>query len=59
MFGDSAKEAWMWVGGLLVAAVILIFGMRLLVDNYIAPHDPGDPLTTGGLNRQQDPKLTK
>ena len=34
----------MWIGGMLVAAAIAIFGVTCLVDAYLAFHDPADAL---------------
>ena len=34
----------MWIGGVLVAAAIAIFGVTCLVDAYLAFHDPADAL---------------
>jgi hypothetical protein len=40
--------------GLLMAAGILILGSFYVVNNFIAPHDPTDPLTAnGGLKPKQ------
>ena len=45
MFGDySAREILMWIGGVLVAVVIVIFGVIMVVDTYLAFRDPSDPL---------------
>jgi hypothetical protein len=45
MFGTyPAREILMWIGGMLVAAAIAIFGVTCLVDAYLAFHDPADPL---------------
>jgi hypothetical protein len=35
----------MWIGGMLVAAAIAIFGVICLVDAYLAVHDPADALS--------------
>jgi hypothetical protein len=44
----------LWITGLLVATAITMWGAFYVVDNFIAPHDPTDPLTSkGGLDRQQ------
>jgi hypothetical protein len=41
MFGTTpAREILMWIGGMLVAAAIAIFGVICLVDAYLAVHDP-------------------
>jgi hypothetical protein len=51
VFG-STKELAMWIAGMLVVAGIAILAV---LDHFIAPHDPTDPLMTkGGLSRQQD-----
>ncbi|SHN83090.1 hypothetical protein [Bradyrhizobium erythrophlei] len=34
----------MWIGGTLVAVMIVIFGVILVVDTYLAFRDPSDPL---------------
>jgi hypothetical protein len=53
MFG-STKELAMWITGMLVVAGIMILALLYVVDHFIAPHDPTDPLTIkGGLDRQQ------
>lgn len=54
MFGEfSTKELLLWIAGLLVAAGIVIVGAIYAVNNFIAPHDPSDPLTNqGGLEKQ-------
>jgi hypothetical protein len=45
MFGEySAREILMWIGGTLVAVMIVIFGVILVVDTYLAFRDPSDPL---------------
>jgi hypothetical protein len=45
MFGTyPAREILMWIGGMLLAAVIAIFGVTCLVDAYLAFHDPADAL---------------
>jgi hypothetical protein len=54
MFGESTKAVLLWITGLLVATAITMWGAFYVVDNFIAPHDPTDPLTSkGGLDRQQ------
>jgi hypothetical protein len=46
MFGTTpAREILMWIGGMLVAAAIAIFGVICLVDAYLAVHDPADALS--------------
>ena len=46
MFGTyPAREILMWIGGMLVAAAIAIFGVICLVDAYLAVHDPADALS--------------
>jgi hypothetical protein len=55
----SLKEAAAWIGGMLVAAAIVVLVMIQVVD-YIAPHDAGDPLVNqGGLKPEQEPKIGK
>jgi hypothetical protein len=45
MFGTyPAREILMWIGGMLMAAAIAIFGVIFLVDAYLAVHDPADAL---------------
>ena len=44
----------MWIAGVRVAAGIAILAVLYVVDHFIAPHDPTDPLTIkGGLERHQ------
>jgi hypothetical protein len=58
--GDSIKETVLWIVGMLVAAGITIFGALYVVNNFIASHDPTDPLTVkGGLKPEQAPALAK
>jgi hypothetical protein len=46
MFGTyPAREILMWIGGMLVAAAVAIFGVICLVDAYLAVHDPADALS--------------
>jgi hypothetical protein len=42
--GYSAKEILMWIGGTLVAAMIVIFCVIMVVDMYLSFRDPNDPL---------------
>jgi hypothetical protein len=42
--GYSAKELLMWIGGTLVAVMIVIFGVIMVVDTYLAFRDPSDPI---------------
>jgi hypothetical protein len=57
MFGESGKELALWIGGMLVAAGIAVWGAFYVVNNYIAPRDTTDPLSkAGGLNKQQKNK---
>ncbi len=42
--GYSAKEILTWIGGTLIVAVIVIFGVIMVVDMYLAFQDPNDPL---------------
>jgi hypothetical protein len=42
--GYSAKEILMWIGGTLVVAMIVIFGVILVVDMYLDFRDPNDPI---------------
>jgi hypothetical protein len=52
--GDySIKEILAWIGGMVLAAVIVIFGVMYAVQ-FIAPPNPDDPLTrAGGLKADQ------
>jgi hypothetical protein len=61
MFGDySAKEILMWIGGMVVAAMIVIFGVIMVVDMYLAFQDPSDPMEQRrGLTREQEAGETK
>jgi hypothetical protein len=62
MFRDySFKELLAWIGGTLVAAVIVIFIFIMIrVVDYIAPHDANDPLVKqGGIKPEQEPKIGK
>jgi hypothetical protein len=56
MLGEySIKELLIWIGGMLVAAAILILGVIYAVDSLIAPPNLEDPLTKqGGLKADQD-----
>jgi hypothetical protein len=46
MFGTyPAREILVWIGGMLIAAAIAIFGVICLVDAYLAVHDPADALS--------------
>ena len=42
--GYSAKEILMWIGGTLVAAMIVVFCVIMVVDMYLPFRDPSDPL---------------
>ena len=45
----------MWTGGTLVAVMIVIFGVILVVDTYLAFRDPSDPPEQQrGLSREQE-----
>ena len=45
MFGTyPAREILMWIGGVLFAAMIVIFGVIMVVDTYLAFLDPNDAL---------------
>jgi hypothetical protein len=52
MLGDySIKEILVWIGGMLVAAALIILGVIYAVDTLIAPPNPADPLSKQrGLN---------
>jgi hypothetical protein len=47
MFGTN-KELLLWIVGLSFAGVITIWAAFYVVDNFIPPHDPADPLTIKG-----------
>jgi hypothetical protein len=57
----SIREILLWIGGMLVAvAITTILGVIDVLDNYLAVHDPSDPLTAqGGLKPNQAPALGK
>ena len=48
----------MWIGGTLVAAMIVIFGVILVVDTYLAFRDPSDPLEQQ-RSLSQEPKASE
>jgi hypothetical protein len=52
--GYSAKEILMWIGGTLVVAMIVIFGVILVVDMYLDFRDPSDP-----IEQSQEQEATK
>jgi hypothetical protein len=56
MFGTyPAREILMWIGGMLVAAAIAIFGVIHLVDACVDFHDPDDaPAVQGDLKSGRD-----
>jgi len=56
--GYPAKEILMWIGGTLVAAMIVIFGVILVVDTYLAFRDPSDPLEQQ-RSLSQEPKASE
>jgi hypothetical protein len=43
MFG-STKQLLMWVGGVIVAAVIAILSMIIAMNVYLALQDPAEPV---------------
>lgn len=50
----------MWVGGVLLAAVLVIFGVLFAVDIFLNVHDPNDPLErAGGLMPDQEIRQKK
>ena len=54
MFG-SAKDLLLWIAGTLVVAGIPILAVIFIVDSFIDPYNPSDPLASqGGLQQQQD-----
>jgi hypothetical protein len=55
MFGDySIKEILAWIGGMLLAAALVILGVIFAVDRLVDPPNLDDPLTKqGGLNADQ------
>jgi hypothetical protein len=60
VFGDSTKEMAVWLIGMLVAAGLTILAVLYVVDVFIHPPDPTDPLTRqGGLKPEQAPKPGK
>lgn len=56
MFGTyPAREILMWIGGMLIAAAIAIFGVIYAVDAYLALHEPADTFEIkGDLKSGQD-----
>jgi hypothetical protein len=45
----------MWIGGMLIAAAIAIFGVVYAVDAYLAFHEPADAMEIrGDLKSGQD-----
>jgi hypothetical protein len=56
MFGGySAREILLWIGGTLVVAVFVMFGVILVVDTYLDFRDPSDMLQRqGGLGQEQE-----
>lgn len=56
MFGEySIKEILLWIGGTLVAAMIVMFGVIMVVDTYLAFQDPSDLMERqGGLRPEQE-----
>ena len=52
---ESAKEILLWIAGMLVVAGITILAVIFIVDSFIDPYNPSDPLASqGGLQQQQD-----
>jgi hypothetical protein len=46
----SIREILLWIGGMVVAATIIILAVIYVTDNFLIPRDPTDPLTIrGGL----------
>ncbi len=56
MFGTyAAREILFWIGSMLVAAAIAIFGVIYLVDAYLAFEEPADvTVIQGDLKPGQD-----
>lgn len=56
MFGTyPAREILTWIGGMLIAAAIAIFGVIYAVDAYLAFHKSADTLEIkGDLKSGQD-----
>jgi hypothetical protein len=51
----SARQLLIWVGGIMVAGVLAIFGVFYLVNHLVAAPDLRAPLAKqGGLKPQQD-----
>lgn len=54
-WGSSIKEMLAWIGGMLLAAALVILGVIFAVDRLVDPPNRDDPLTrAGGLNADQD-----
>ena len=53
----SIREMLLWIGGMVVAATIIILAVIYVTDNFLIPHDPTDPLTIrGGLKPDRNQK---
>jgi len=58
MFTGSIRELLMWIGGMLVAAVVTVLGLFYWIDN-VAMHDTDDPFERqGGLSPDQETQLS-
>jgi hypothetical protein len=54
-WGSSIKEMLAWIGGMLLAAALVILGVIFAVDRLVDPPNLEDPLTRqGGLKADQD-----
>ena len=54
-WGYSIKEILTWLGGMLLAAALVILGVIFAVDRLVDPPNLEDPLTRqGGLKADQD-----
>jgi hypothetical protein len=51
----GGRQIIIFIVGLAVAAVVTVFGTIWIVDNFLTPPDPRDPLAKqGGLRPDQD-----
>ena len=54
-WGSSIREMLTWIGGMLLAAALVILGVIFAVDRLVDPPNLEDPLTRqGGLKADQD-----
>jgi hypothetical protein len=54
----SIKTLLMWLGGTVVAALIVFYVAGYAIDRWIALHDP-DGTAEGGREPDQEPKLAR